>query len=98
LVPENNFAWIANTNISTFSKPSGFRSDFCSNCGSPVPNLLRGRPHFWVPAGLMNEAFQGHISHHIYSPNQSHWTSINEPIVRDEAMPGIDDFIAEMHK
>ena len=37
--------------ISSFVKPSGFRSDFCKTCGAPVPNLLRKTSIYWVPAG-----------------------------------------------
>jgi hypothetical protein len=98
VVPEQNFAWTTDTsNISTYSKPTGFRSDFCSMCGSPVPNLLRGRPYFWVPAGLMDEPFQAQITRHIYAETPSHWTS-TEPAVRDKAMPEMDLFISEMEK
>jgi len=41
-VRSEQFVWITGQElISSYIKPSGFRSDFCRSCGSPVPNPLR---------------------------------------------------------
>ena len=53
-VPETAFAWTAGqARISSWLKPSGYRNDFCKQCGSTVPNVLRGSPYVWVPLGLL---------------------------------------------
>lgn len=54
IVPEESFRWLGGRElISSWKKESGFRSDFCSVCGSPVSNPLRNYPYLWVPAGLL---------------------------------------------
>lgn len=55
IAAERNFRWLQGQElISSWVKPSGFRADFCSVCGSPVPNPLRGLPWVWVPTGLLD--------------------------------------------
>src|SRR5579859_2238045 len=47
VVAFENFRWVSGQErISSFVKPTGFRSDFCSMCGSTVPNPLRNTPYF----------------------------------------------------
>jgi len=55
VVREADFQWQAGqADISTWQKPSGYRNDFCRQCGSTVPNALRGTSYVWVPLGLLN--------------------------------------------
>ena len=54
LVESKNFSWLSGLeNISHFVETSGFISDFCSSCGSPLPNLLKNGVGYWVPAGCL---------------------------------------------
>src|SRR5689334_20055194 len=54
IVPLASFRWLSGEQlIRSWVKSTGFRSDFCSTCGSPVPNRLRDGDHVWVPAGLL---------------------------------------------
>ena len=54
LVKAADFRWVAGQElISSWQKPSGYRNDFCSSCGSTVPNPLRQPPYFWIPLGLL---------------------------------------------
>lgn len=56
LVKSSDFALLTGeSQIASWSKPTGYRTDFCSLCGSAVPNLLRGSPFVWVPVGLLDE-------------------------------------------
>ncbi|ARJ43091.1 S-(hydroxymethyl)glutathione synthase [Pantoea alhagi] len=56
LVKLENFAWIKGEGaIKSWTKPGGYRTDFCSACGSTVPNILRGMPYVWIPVGLLDE-------------------------------------------
>ena len=51
------FNWLrGEDNISTWATESGFRSHFCTTCGSPLPNALRDGSGYWVPAGLLEDA------------------------------------------
>jgi len=55
IVTAAHFHWLAGqADISTWQKPSGYRNDFCKQCGTTVPNLLRGLPYVWVPLGLLD--------------------------------------------
>lgn len=55
IVPAGAFAWLqGEAQIRSFRRPTGFRSDFCSACGAPVPNPLRATGAWWVPAGLLD--------------------------------------------
>lgn len=55
LVKADDFRWLAGQAlISSWQKPSGYRNDFCSSCGSTVPNPLRQTPYFWIPLGLLD--------------------------------------------
>lgn len=56
IVTESSFQWVTGqAEISTWRKPSGYRNDFCKQCGSTVPNTLRGSPYVWVPLGLLDQ-------------------------------------------
>lgn len=56
LVPAGQFQWHPeNGAIGSWSKASGYRNDFCTACGSTVPNTLRNQPYVWVPVGLLDD-------------------------------------------
>ncbi|MDX9669465.1 MULTISPECIES: GFA family protein [unclassified Pseudomonas] len=56
LVNARDFHWEAGQDsIKSWVKPSGYRNDFCAQCGSTVPNPLRGSPYVWVPLGLLDD-------------------------------------------
>jgi hypothetical protein len=55
LVNARDFRWEEGQEvIASWRKPSGYRNDFCSQCGSTVPNVLRDSPYFWIPLGLLD--------------------------------------------
>lgn len=59
LVRDNEFRWIKGENcIVSWVKPTGYRTDFCSVCGSTVPNILRDMPYVWIPVGLLDESLE----------------------------------------
>jgi len=61
LVKDEHFNWIRGEDgINSWTKPTGYRSDFCSHCGSTVPNALRDSPYVWIPVGLLNEDIEVH--------------------------------------
>ncbi len=55
IVDAADFAWVSGAGqIRSWRKATGYRSDVCGVCGSPVPNPLESRAAFWVPAGLLD--------------------------------------------
>lgn len=62
LVKDSEFRWIKGENcIASWSKPTGYRTDFCNVCGSTVPNSLRDVPYVWVPVGLIDERLEWNV-------------------------------------
>jgi hypothetical protein len=57
LVRAADFSWQSGEEaIASWIKPTGYRNDFCKQCGSSVPNLLRNLPYIWLPLGLLDDA------------------------------------------
>ena len=55
-VHESKFAWKSGMDkVTYFKNDTGFSSNFCSICGSPVPNQLRDTDKYWIPAGLLED-------------------------------------------
>lgn len=85
-VKADSFRWIyGQSNISTFQKPTGYRNDFCSVCGSLVPNPLRDTDLVWVPAGLLNEGTASQISIHLHLSSAVSWEAEADGCVRLDA-------------
>lgn len=73
-VEGKRFCWLSGqSNISSFQKPTGYRSDFCSVCGSLVPNQLRDTDLIWVPAGLLDEGTASQVSVHLHLSSSAPW-------------------------
>lgn len=55
VVKQADFQWLSGfEKISSWTRASGYRNDFCSCCGTTVPNPLRGSPYVWLPIGLLD--------------------------------------------
>ena len=60
IVEASNFKWRSGEHqIRSFSTNSGFKSEFCCQYGSPVPNISSSGDSYWVPAGLLSEPVEG---------------------------------------
>jgi len=82
------FRWVSGeSDIRSYKKPSGFRSDFCSVCGSPVPNSLRDSGMVWIPAGLLDEPVASRISVHLHTKSAAPWEQESVECVRLDGGP-----------
>ena len=82
------FRWVSGERqISSFKKPSGFRSDFCSVCGSPVPNSLGDSGMIWIPAGLLDEPVESRVSVHLHTKSAAPWEEDSAGCVRLDGGP-----------
>ncbi len=61
--------------IRSWVKDTGFRSDFCAICGAPVPNLLRDKLYYWVPAGLLDTTNGSRVECHLHVASKAEWES-----------------------
>lgn len=73
---------------------SGFRSDFCSVCGSPVPNPLNDVPYIWVPAGLLEANGELEIVAHFCVSSRAEWDSAPIQGMCFEHLPELPEFFA----
>lgn len=59
--------------IRSFIKENGFRTDFCGNCGSPVPNKMNIGEYMWVPAGVLEGVLDRKVAAHIFIESKADW-------------------------
>lgn len=94
IVPEESFRWLGGRElISSWKKESGFRSDFCSVCGSPVPNPLRNYPYLWVPAGLLEGGDGLEIVAHLCVASKASWDSSALGVKCYDNLPAFSELI-----
>ncbi|HIF0074601.1 TPA: GFA family protein, partial [Klebsiella pneumoniae] len=80
LVKDSEFRWIKGENcIASWSKPTGYRTDFCNVCGSTVPNSLRDVPYVWVPVGLIDERLDMECAGDFCTDDAMPWDETRSP-------------------
>ena len=95
IISAEKFRWLRGAEfISSWVKDTGFRSDFCSRCGSPVPNPLRNMPYVWVPAGLLEDGGELEVATHVCVASKVPWDSISLHGLHYDAGPDLARFIA----
>lgn len=101
IVADEKFRWLAGRQlIRSWVKDSGFRSDFCSCCGSPLPNPLRNLPYYWVPAGLLEfNALDAGLAvvAHLHLASKAAWDGADAAATGFAAMPGFADLLDLLH-
>ena len=75
----NDVRWIRGKDkISSYTKENGFRTDFCSNCGSPVPNKMNIGDYMCIPAGSIEDVVDREIVAHIFTESKASWDNTAE--------------------
>ena len=81
-----DFRWRSGTElIRIFEAPIGerppaYRAAFCSQCGSPVPDLPARATWFEIPAGLLDDDPTLRPDKHIFVECKSPWFFIADPL------------------
>lgn len=98
IIPLAQLEWAkGKENIKSWVKDSGFRSDFCSNCGSLVPSPLRGLEYYWIPVGTLDDG-PFNIVANLYVDSKASWGVVAQTGERFKTMPEINEFIALLVK
>jgi hypothetical protein len=98
IVSADKFHWNAGEPLITqWQKPSGFRSHFCSRCGSPVPNSLRDTGFVWVPSGLLDDSGSLEIAAQVYIGSRASWDRAKGQGKEFETAPGLAALITWLH-
>lgn len=99
IVPGENFQWLCGQeHIASYVTDSGYRSDFCSKCGSPLPNPLGGRTEYWIPAGLLDDDASLQIAAHVHVGSKASWDAIAPGAVRYQETPGLESLLKVLRK
>jgi hypothetical protein len=97
IISAEKFRWLSGVEfISSWKKDTGFRSDFCLCCGSPVPNPLRNMPYVWVPAGLLENGGELEIVAHLCVASKAPWDSISPEGLHYDAATDLAELIATL--
>lgn len=100
IIPKQQFTWTAGTDlIHSFVTNTGFRSDFCRNCGSPVPNEFSNGQSYWIPAGLLSEDIDSEVVAHFFVESRANWDTafLSDPLPKFKAMPSETEWKALFH-
>lgn len=95
VVESANFYWHSGKDrIKSFVTPSGFKSDFCSNCGSPLPNISTDGQTYWVPAGLLSEPVNTRVAAHVYVDSHANWDTafLHDTLAKYAQMPSDEEW------
>ncbi len=98
IVAADKYRWLAGESLVTrWAKSTGFRSWFCSRCGSPVPNPLRDTGFIWVAAGLLDGDEQLQICAQLFADSKAPWDEVLGPGERFETAPNLKALIELLH-
>ncbi|WDD97563.1 GFA family protein [Thalassomonas actiniarum] len=82
------FSWRSGEQlISSYKTETGFRSDFCQNCGSTVPHLMNNQKQYWIPAGLLEGESDIKVAAHLFVGSKCQWDMIGDDGIQYEEMP-----------
>ena len=94
IVEAQNFSWVTgHERIQSYVRPSGFRSDFCCKCGSPVPNPLRTTSYYWVPVGLLDDAETVEVGAHLFTGSKASRETIPSDAPHFETVPKLSHLL-----
>jgi hypothetical protein len=80
--------WNAGENlIHKYESDSGFKSYFCSRCGSPLPNLTAHGTAWWVPAGLLEQGAGLRVAAHVFVASRAPWDVVADVGEHFDEMP-----------
>ena len=98
VVQNKQLRWLSGeTLVHSYVKPTGFRSDFCIRCGSPVPNRIGSTSYVWVPAGLLEDSGTLEIAVHLFIGSKASWEPTPTTGVLHESMPVFAELLACLH-
>jgi hypothetical protein len=90
----SNLHWRCDkANVASYKKGSGFSSHFCTGCGCPVPNPVRGSAYYWIPAGLLEPPVSLSVAVHLYINDRADWDTAPLDGKVFETMPSLEDLV-----
>lgn len=91
VVPAERLAWThGQDGVRSYRAPTGFRSDFCGRCGSPVPNPVGHSPYVWIPAGLLDDLAGARVVMHLHLGSRAGWAPLPSGGGQHASMPTLE--------
>ena len=84
--------------VQQYASDSGFKSHFCSRCGSPLPNLTANDTAWWVPVGLLENTAGLRVGAHLFVASRAAWDVVADSGVHFDEMPGSDELQELLHQ
>jgi hypothetical protein len=98
VVEKDDFRWLRGQETATsWKRSTGYRSDFCSRCGSPVPNELGSSAAYWVPAGLLEDTGQIEVIADFHLSSKASWDTTPPAMQQFAELPSIQEFFSLLH-
>ena len=98
IVIAGNFRWLSGEEgIGRWQRPTGFRSWFCSQCGSTIPNPLRDTGYVWVPAGTLDDDAPLEIAMQVFLASRMQGDNPRTDGLQFDEAPALAEFIAMLH-
>ena len=94
IVRSDNFQWVSGQDrIASYVNDTGYRSDFCSKCGSPLPNPLGGSAEYWIPVGLLEDNANLQIAAHLHVGSKASWDVVGSSGVQYQEAPDLESLL-----
>lgn len=98
IVASDRFRWVTGEGaIGQWQRSTGFRSWFCTRCGSTVPNPLRDTGYAWVPAGALDADGTLEIGAQLFLESRTGWDRPRTDGLQYEGAPTLTELIALLH-
>ncbi len=76
--------------VTEYVSESGFKSHFCSVCGSPLPNLTADDTAYWVPVGLPEDNGELELVAQLFVDSRASWDVVADSGQHFSEMPDSD--------
>ena len=91
-IHKDSIKWLSGKDkLTTYTKLTGFRTNFCSCCGSPVPNPLRTSDQYWIPVGLLEDTGDRKVVVHLCTSTKPGWENIPDNEKQFSDLPDFDE-------
>jgi hypothetical protein len=95
LVPLEGFEWTrgaARVRRYALPAPRRYGTDFCADCGSPVPSAQQGSPVAMLPAGAIDTPLPPLPAVHLYVGSKAEWYEITDGWPQFDELPPPERF------
>lgn len=94
IVKTDCITWESGKNlIGQYERTSGFRSYFCTGCGSPVPNPIGDGTLSWLPLGMLDDPAQLELVANLFVGSKAKWESLPMTGTCHNEMPPIKELL-----